>query len=397
VLRLVSVLGLLTFLFLAWLLSENRKRINWRLVLWALGLQFALGLLFLRTGLRDPVFQGMNAVVTVLTNSTLEGARFVFGDLPDRIPLAFQVLPVIIFVAALSAMLYHVGVIQVIVRAIAWTMRRTLKTSGAETLGAALLIFIGIEATSAIRAYLANMTRSELATVQATFMATIAGSVMIIYATFGAEPGHLLSASLMSAPAAILISKILVPETGEPQTAGAGHVPLSVESHNILDAATRGTADGLKMALNVGAVLIVFVGLIYLFNVFSTAAVGLTLQEIFGYIFMPFAWLMGVPRQDAMTLGQLLGIKSVLNEFLAYDRLSGIIEAGEITPRTRMIATYALCGFANPGSVGIMIAGLDALIPERRGEVSALAGKAFIAGTLASFCTACIAGIILYE
>ena len=404
-LRFVSVFGLLTFLALAWALSENRKAINWRLVIWALGLQLAIGFLFLKTPVRDYVFDFMAGVVAVLTNSTLEGARFVFGDLPDQIPVAFQVLPVIIFVAALSAMLYHVGIIQILVRGIAAIMRRTLKTSGAETLGAALLIFVGIEAVAAIRAYLTGMTRSELAAIMSTFMATIAGSVMIIYANFGAEPGHLLTASLMSAPAALLISKMLVPETETPQTAGAGHVPLPIESHNLLDAATRGTADGLKMALSVGATLLVFVGLVYLFNLFLGAITSpfmadpLTFQQLMGYIFRPFAYLMGVPSTDTAAVAELLGTKSVLNEFLGYAALQGMNADAStaLSPRATMIATYALCGFANPGSIGIMIAGLDALAPDRRKDVTSMSIKAYIAGTIACFMTACVAGIMLYD
>lgn len=404
-LRFVSLFGLFAFIALAWALSENRKAINWRLVGWALGLQVTIGFFFLRTPIRDSVFSVMSGVVTVLTNSTLEGARFVFGELPDQIPVGFQVLPVIIFVSALSAMLYHAGIIQILVRAIAAIMQRTLKTSGAETLGAALLIFVGIEAVSAIRAYLKDMTRSELAAIMSTFMATIAGSVMIVYASFGAEPGHLLTASLMSAPAALLISKMLVPETETPQTAGAGHIPLPAESHNLIDAAARGTADGLRMALSVGASLIVFVGLVYLLNLLLGGITGsflaepLTFQRLLGYVFWPFAYLMGVPAVDTAAVGQLLGTKSVLNEFLGYAALQGMNSdtTTALSPRGTMIATYALCGFSNPGSIGIMIAGLDALVPERRKDVTAMSVKAFIAGTLACFMTACIAGFMLYE
>lgn len=403
--RFVSLLGLFIFIAIAWALSENRKAIDWRLVAWALGLQILIGLLFLRTGVRGAVFAGMQTVVQVLTNSTLEGARFVFGDLPNQVPIAFQVLPVIIFVSALSAMLYHIGVIQILVRGVAGVMRRTLKTSGAETLGAALLIFVGIEAVSAIRAYLKNMTRSELMAVMATFMATIAGSVMIIYASMGAEPGHLLTASLMSAPAALLVAKMMVPETGEPQTTGAARVNLPVESKNILDAATRGTADGLRMALSVGATLLVFVALVYLLNLILGAATGwfmaepLTFERLLSYVFYPFAYIMGVPPSDVSSVAQLLGTKSVLNEFLAYASMQGMNAdtATTLSPRGTMIATYALCGFANPGSIGIMIAGLDALAPDRRKDVTSMAFKAYIAGTIGCFMTACVAGVLLYE
>ena len=395
--RLISFLGLFVFLFVAWLLSENRWRVNWRLVIWGLGLQFLFAIAFLWTPLKGPVFRGMSKVVDVLTESTLEGANFVFGtELPQTVTLAFQVLPVIIFVSALSAILYHLRVIQVAVRSIAWLMRRTLKTSGAETLGAALLIFVGIEASSAIRTYLRNMTRSELCTVMTTFMATIAGSVMVIYAKMGAQAGHLLAASIMSAPAAIVISKIMVPETTAPETAGDVSIELDVESHNLLDAAARGTSVGLQMALNVGAMLIVFIGLVHLLDMLLNVTVGTSFETIMSYVFYPFAFLMGVPGGDVSQVAQLLGTKTVINEFLAYVDLQAAIQHNVLQPRSIMIATYALCGFANPGSIGIMIAGLDTLIPERRVEVSALSIKAFIGGTLACFITASIAGALLY-
>lgn len=393
-LRLVSFAGLIVFVLMAWALSEDRRRLNLRLMCWALGLQFAIALLFIRTPLKGPVFTGMAKIVTILTDSTLAGAGFVFGSLATEVPFAFQVLPVIIFVSALSAILYHLRVIPAVVHAIAWLMRRTLKTSGAETLGAALLIFIGIESAAAIRAYLRGMTRSELNTVMTTFMATIAGSVMIIYAGMGAEAGHLLAASLMSAPAAILVSKLMVPETATPETAGTARVTISVESRNAIDAAAQGTGTGLNMALNVGAMLIVFLGLVHLLNLFIGAVLGTSFQQIIGWCFMPFAVLMGVAPAEAAEVGQLLGIKTVLNEFLAYQGLSDQIAAGTLSPRAVTIATYALCGFANPGSMGIAIAGLDALIPERRAEVSTLALRAFAGGTLACFMTACIAGIL---
>jgi CNT family concentrative nucleoside transporter len=393
-LRLLSVAGLVVMMAIAWGLSENRKAINWRLIAWALGLQLLLGVILLVTGLREPLFHLMRVVVNVLNESTLAGATFVFGeDLPSEVALAFQVLPVIIFVSALSAILYYVRIIPVVVRGIAWLMRRTMKTSGAETLGAALLIFIGIEGVSAIRGYLAGLTRSELCTIMTTFMATIAGSVLVIYGTvYGAEPGHLATASFMSAPAAILISKLLVPETDEPATAGEGRIELEVSSANVLDAATQGTADGLKMALNVGAILIVFVGLVHLINM-GFGLFNTSFQEVAGWFFAPFAFVMGVPWGESLQVGQLLGTKSILNEFLAYSALSEQMDT--LSPRAVTLATYALCGFANPGSIGIAIAGLDALVPERRRDVSSLGWKSYIGGTLACFMTACVAGMLV--
>ena len=414
-LRMVSALGLVILIALAWALSEKRSRIGWRLVVMGLALQFAIGIVLLIVPvIRDTVFAGMGGVVNLLTDSTRAGAKVIFGQLADSVeiptgggpgseggvftlaaPFAFTVLPVIIFVSALAAILHHLHVIQFFVGATSWLMRRSLRTSGAETLGAALLIFLGIEAVSAIRGYLARMTRSELCTIMTTFMATIAGSVMIIYATFGAEPGHLLIASLMSAPAAILFAKMLVPETEQPETSGDQRVHVQIDSFNVIDAAAQGTATGLNMALSVGAMVIVFVALIHMLNLFLSWGIGVTFTDLMAYAFYPFALVMGVPKADAWTVAQLLGTKSVINEFVAYLDLQAAIQAGALSPRSITIATYALCGFANPGSIGIAIAGLDALIPERRREVTGLAWKSFVGGTLACFATACVAGILV--
>ncbi len=414
-LRLMSALGLAVFIALAWCMSENRRKIDWRLVVWAIALQFAVGVVMLHTPLERYVFAGMRAAVDLLTASTLEGARFVFGSLTqpvtfakDAVPgsegeftinalFAFQVLPVIIFVSAISAILHHLRIIEFVVRGIAWAMRRTLRTSGAETFTAGLLIFMGIESVTAIRGYLSHLTRSELLTVMTTFMATIAGSVMVVYSTFGAEPGHLLTASLMSAPAAILIAKIMAPETGEPDTRTGKSMVYRVETHNIFDAATRGTADGLNIALHVGAMVMVFIGLVYLLNTTLAAVSGYTFMDVMGFLFWPFAWLMGVPTSDVTALAKLLGTKTVLNEFIAYLDLRTAIAEHTLSPRTVTIATYALCGFANPGSVGIMIAGLSALVPERRAEVTQLSLRALVGGTLACFITACVAGVLIAE
>ncbi len=400
-LRLISALGLLVMIAIAFALSENRKAISWRLVGWGLALQFAVGVLVLMTPLRGALFPKAQAAVQVLTDATVKGASFVFGNLPTNPNIgaffAFQVLPVIIFVSALSAVLHHLHIIQTIVGGIAWVMRRTLKTSGAETFCAALMIFLGIEATTAVRAYVAKMTRSELCVIMTTYMATIAGSVMVLYSTFGAEAGHLLTASLMSAPAAILLAKMLVPETTVPETAGNARISAPVETHNIIDAAAQGTAQGLQMALHVGATVLVFVGLVYLLDLVFQSITGLGFVETLSFLFRPFAWMLGIPSADVPEVARLLGTKTVLNEMFAYLDLQTMIEQGEISKRSVTIATYALCGFANPGSVGITLAGLDALAPERRGDVARLSVKAFIGGALASLMTACIAGIILYE
>lgn len=401
-LRLMSFAGLLALIALAWALSENRSKIPWRLVAWGVALQFAMGLLILQTPVKGVLFSAMDKAVGVLTNSATEGAAFVFGSLaraPEQYGthFAFRVLPVIIFVSAISSILFHYRVIPAAVSAIAWIMRRTLKTSGAETFAAALLIFLGIESATAIRAYLRDMTRSELCTIMTTFMATIAGSVMVTYATFGAEPGHLLTASLMSAPAAIVIAKMMVPELGKPQTSGDVPVRIEVETRNAIDAATQGAAQGLTMALQVGAMVIVFVGLVYLLDMLTQTITGKSFVELLSYLFWPFAYLMGVPPDDVPAVSQLLGKKTALNEFLAYLDLKELLAQNTLSPRARTIVTYALCGFSNPGSMAIAIAALDALVPERRIDISQLAFKSFIGGTLACFMTACIAGVLVYE
>ena len=405
-------------LAIAWLLSEHRAAPRLRLLLWAVGLQFALGLLVLRTPFGAPFFDGVRQGFELITSASREGARFLFGNLTDFFLLesalvpgagglervegyaisavvAFQVLPTIIFVGALSAVLQHLGVVQFLVGAIAKLMRRTLRTSGAETFAAALLIFLGIEGVSALGGYVAKMTRSELFTIMTCFLATIAASVMAAYVSFGAVPGHLLAASLISAPAGILIAKLMVPERETPATSGDTVIVLPRESHNVFDAASRGASLGLAMALNVGAMLIVFVGFIYLADLATEALTGLTLTTLLGWAFRPFAFLLGVPWADIPKVGELLAAKTVFNEFIAYSNMQPLIAEQAISPRSITIATYALCGFANPGSLGIMIGALSAMVPERRGDVAQMAFRALIAGTLAAFTTACVAGILV--
>ncbi len=414
----MSLVGLFVIVGLAWLMSENKKAIAWRLVFWGMGLQLALGLLILRTPVGIPFFLAVKMGFDVVTNSAEAGAQFLFGNLTQFFMLngamtpgphgletqdiftinavvAFKVLPVIIFVSGLAAILQHLRVIQVVVKAMSWLMRRTLKTSGAETFATSLLVFLGIESLSAVNNYMKNMTRSELFTLMTAFLATIAASVMVAYASFGAEPGHLLAASLMSAPAAIAMSKILVPETETPETAGTADINMPVESHNVFDAASRGASLGLTMALQVGALLIVFVGLIFLLDLISVSISGVTLTALLSWLFRPFALILGIPFQDVTAVSQLLATKSIFNEFLAYEQLQSFIQAGSIQPRSITIATYALCGFANPGSLGIMIGAMSGIIPERRELIARLSMRAFVAGTLACFTTACVAGILM--
>lgn len=411
VLRGISLAGLAAMVALAWGLSENRRAVRWRIVGWGLGLQVVLGVLVLKTRAGQAFFEYVKQAFLIVTDASMAGAGMVFGGLTRDLVvdvggeeitrvgfgLAFTVLPVIIFVSTLGAILYHFRVTQAVVKVMAWLMRRTFQTSGAETVGVSLLVFLGIESMSTLKDYLRSMTRSELHTLMTAFMATIAASVMVAYASFGAEPGHLLAASLMSAPAAILMSKLLVPETGEPVTRGDVHVRLEVESRNVFDAAARGTSEGLQMALSVGATLISFVGLIYLLNLAFASTIGWSFTEIVGVCFRPFAWLMGVTPGDVAAVGNLLGTKTVLNEFLAYLDLRALIEEGAISARSKMIATYALCGFANPGSVGIAIVALIGLVPERREDIVQLGFRSLIGGTLACFATACVAGVLLND
>jgi CNT family concentrative nucleoside transporter len=328
-----------------------------------------------------------------------EGAAFLFGQLTKDpsygAVVAFRVLPIIVFVASLSAVLYHLGVIQAVVRAMAWVMQRTMKTSGAESLSAALFVFMGIESVTAIGQYIARMTRSELFIVMTAFLATIATSVMAVYVGYGAAAGHLLAASLMSAPAAVVIAKIMIPETEQPLTAGRVEFRPEIGTVNVIDAAATGARDGVNLAITIGAMLLAFVALIALVNlVLQWATGGHTLQEMLGWCFSPFAIVMGVPKGDWLHVGQLLGWKTVLNEFYAYERMHVMITAGELSPRAVTISTYALCGFANFGSLAILIGGIGGVAPNRRADVVSLSIKALIGGTLAAFMTACYAGIL---
>ncbi|MFA7693628.1 MAG: nucleoside transporter C-terminal domain-containing protein [Candidatus Hydrogenedentales bacterium] len=420
-LRMLSLLGLFVMIVVALLFSENRRIVSFRIIFWGLGLQLILAVLVLHTALGRWLFQGVNGVFNVISDASTEGASFVFGNLSRLFVLeqvmtpgadgqmvveesfvvnalfAFNVLPVIIFVAGVAAILQHLGVIQAVVRAMAWLMRRSLKTSGAESFGAALLVFTGIESMSALGGYLQRMTRSELFTIMTAFLATIAASVMVAYANFGAEPGHLLTASLMSAPAAILLAKLLVPEQEIPETLSEDHISVEVDSRNIFDAATRGASIGLNMALHVAAMLIVFVGLIYLADRFSLWLTGYAANTVLGYCFRPFAVIMGVPFSEVGIVAELLATKSIFNEFIAYQNMQQLIADGLLSKRSVTITTYALCGFANPGSLGILIGGIAALAPERRAEIASMSWRAFLGGTLASFMTACVAGMLVFE
>jgi len=397
--RFIGLAGLLVFAGIAWALCSDRRAISWRLVAWGVGLQFLFAIIILKTGPGLLVFDFARVVMTGILNFTDIGSRFLFGNLISDYNigaiLAFKVLPVIIFVSSLMSILFYLGVIQVVVRGLSWVMERTMKASGAEALLSAMFVFMGIEATTGVKGYIRRMTPSELFTAMAAFMSTIAGSVMAVYVSFGASAGHLLAASVMSAPAAILISKLILPESRKKEVhdVEAKEALKSVDV-NIIEAAANGAADGLKLAATIGAMLLAFVALIGMTDHFL-GYLNTSFEEISGYLFMPFAFLMGVPWEDCTKVGQLLGIKVVFNEFISYQKMQGMIASGALQPRSVAIATYALCSFANFGSIAILIGGIGSIAPERKKEIARMSLKALVAGVLASFMTAAIAGLLL--
>ncbi len=385
-------------------LSTKRSAIKWRPVLIGTLLQILLGVLVLKTRGGRAVFEMAKNIVNQITSYTNEGSAFLFGPLATDGNLgyifAIQVLPTIIFVGCVTGILYHLGIMQKIVQGFAWVMMRLLNTSGAESLSAAANIFVGqTEAPLIVKPYIGRMTNSELTALMSGGFATIAGGVLIAYAGMGIDAGHLLAASVMSAPAALVCAKIMVPETKQSETAGTVKADFEKTTVNVIDAATTGASDGLKLALNVGAMLLAFVALIAMLNGLIGWVGGwfgieaLSFQQILGWLFSPLAWLLGIPWQDAFSAGVLLGEKTVLNEFVAYAHLQEQMEA--LSPRTTTILTYALCGFANLSSIAIQIGGIGALAPERRHDLARLGIRALIAGTLACFMTACVAGIFL--
>ena len=407
-----SLTGLLVILSIVYVCSTDRAAIDRKTVAWGLSLQIVFALLVLKTTPGQRLFALLGRGISLLLDFGNVGAAFVFGPLGDKevwpkimttvlgaegaqyaVLFAFQVLPTIIFVAALFAILYYLGVMQFVVRLFAVAMRRFMKASGAETLNVAASIFMGqTEAPLTIRPYLSGMTTSELMTVMTAGMAHISGGIMAAYILFGIEAQHLLTAVIMTAPGTLMMAKIFVPETGVPRTSGVVKLEAERTDVNIIDAAGRGTSEGLALALNVGAMLISFLALIALTNAILGLA-GLSLQQIFGWVFAPLAWSMGVPWQDAPTIGNLLGTRMVLNEFVAYSQLGPLKES--LDPRSFTIATYALCGFANLSSIGIQIGGIGALAPDRRHDLARLGLRAMFAGTLANFVTATIAGFLL--
>jgi len=424
--RLTSLLGLLTMILLAWLLSTDRWRINWRVVIGGLALQFIFALFILRTEPGEWLFMATGTAFQAAIRHVDAGSGFIFGinarpsdtNMPAQLALlrtfAFGVLPTIVFFSSLMSVLYYLGIMQWLVAVIARIMQVTLRTSGAESLSTAANIFVGqTEAPLVIRPYVADMTRSELNAVMVGGFATIAGGVMAAYVAMGIDAGHLMTASVISAPAALLIAKLMVPERESPKTLGRVQVTVADESINLIEAAAVGAADGMKLAINVAAMMIAFLAFLSLANgmlgwlgLQAEAWLGWesgsawSLEAVFGVAFFPFAWIMGVPSDDCLRAGELLGIKMVANEFIAYDLLGRwALDTGAAAPhpRTTLILTYALAGFANFGSIGIQIGGIGSLAPGRRSDLAQLGLRAMIGGTLASFMTACVAGILIDE
>jgi CNT family concentrative nucleoside transporter len=407
--RFTGVLGILAVLLAAWLGSTERRHIRWRTVMWGLSLQIVFAFLVLRFDFGQRAMFWAGGVVTKMLSATTAGTSVLFGKLgtPDTSLgsiFAFQVLPTIIFISAFFAVLYHIGVMQIIIRALAWIMLKTMRISGAESMNVAASIFMGqTEAPLTIRPFLSKATRSELMTIMTSGMAHVSGGIMAMYISQGIEARHLLSAVIMTSPGTIVMAKMLVPETEVPATEGKVVIPKDEEhkDENLIGAIARGTIDGGKLALNVAIMLISFLALVALLDMllgWVHMHAGLhwvpgSLGEILGYVFWPVAWLIGVPAQDCSLIGNLLGTRMALNEVIAYIALGA--HKTMITPRAFTIATFALCGFANLGSIGMQIGGIGALVPERRNDLARLGVRAMLAGTMANLISASIAGIFL--
>ena len=410
--RLQPLIGLVLIAAIAYALSTNRKAIKVRTMAWGFGLQFLFALIVLKTSVGQTVFEVLGEKIRGLLAFSAVGSSFVFGPIGNQpvwaqimnkvlgpegaqygVIFAFQIAPTIIFIAALFAILYYFGIMQIVVRLFALVMNKVMGASGAESLNVAASIFMGqTEAPLTIRPYLPRMTQSELMTVMTSGMAHISGGIMAAYIAFGIEPKHLLTAVIMTAPGTLMMSKLFVPETETPETMGTVRLKVERTDVNVIDAIGRGTGEGLHLALNVGAMLISFLALVALLNGILGLA-GLSMQQIFGWVFAPIAWSLGVPWRDAPTIGNLLGTRMVLNEFVAYSQLGPLKSV--LDPKSFTIATYALCGFANFSSIGIQIGGIGALAPERRHDLARLGLRAMLAGTFANFLTATIAGMLL--
>ena len=414
--RFTGILGILAVLLAAWLGSTNRRHIRWRTVAWGLGLQFCFAFLVLRFDYGQRAMAWAGGVVNNMLSATFAGTQILFGQLglpnsgafgkliapSSGAIFAFQVLPTIIFISAFFAVLYHIGLMQIIIRGMAWVMLKTMRISGAESMNVAASIFMGqTEAPLTIRPFLSKATRSELMVIMTSGMAHVSGGIMAMYISQGVEARHLLSAVIMTSPGTILVAKMLVPETEVPATEGRVVIPRDElhKEENLIGAIARGTIDGGKLAMNVAIMLISFLALVALLDMLLTWIHGGipwvpgSLGQILGYVFAPVAWLIGVPWHDCMAIGNLLGTRMALNEVIAYIALGA--EKATLAPRSFTIATFALCGFANLGSIGMQIGGIGALVPERRNDLARLGVRAMLAGTMANLISASIAGMFL--
>ena len=403
---LLGILGLFTLLSIALLLSENRSAINLKTVLYGLIFQLIFALFILKTPFGAPIFSFLDKSINILIGFSSSGSDFLFksyidgvGFHPGLINFAFSTLPTIIFFSSLVAVLYHFGILQSIIKFIARRMQLTLGTSGSETLSVAGNIFLGqTESPLMVRPFVSKMTKSELMAVMTGGFATVSGGVLAIYVSWLTEiqgiAGHLLAASVMSAPAALVVAKIIYPETEESQTMGDVNVNIEQTNINAMEALSNGATDGLKLAANIAAMLIAFISFVAMVNYFLSFG-GTSMEEIFGVIFRPLAWTMGVPWNEAQLVGMLMGKKIVLTELVAYGDLQNLIRDGMISERSAIISTYALCGFSNFASIGIQLGGIGAMAPERKKDLAKLVTKAMFGGAIASWLTATIAGLLL--
>jgi CNT family concentrative nucleoside transporter len=402
--RFVGLLGMATMLGLAYLFSTDRKAIRLKTVLWGLGLQLSFAFFVLRFEIGRRIFEIAGYFVNRLLSFSYVGSEFVLGEIGKKasafgFSFAFQVLPTVIFIAAFFAVLYHIGVMQLLVRAAAWVMTVIMGASGAESLNVAASIFMGqTEAPLTIRPFLNKLTKSELMCVMTSGMAHVSGGIMAAYIAFGIEAKHLLTAVIMTAPGTLLMAKMLVPETEKPLTAGRVEMPPMEKEPNVLGALSRGTTDGLHLALNIAAVLITFIAMLALVNSMMgwvhlhIVWFPSSLQQIFGWVFAPVAWLIGIPWRDCVNVGNLLGTRMVVNELVAFQQLSSV--KALLDPRSFTIATFALCGFANFSSIGIQIGGIGALAPDQRRQLAKFGIRAMLAGTMANLMSASIVGML---
>ena len=403
---LLGILGLFTLLFIAFLLSEKKYSINIKTVVYGLAFQLIFALFILKTPFGAPIFSFLDESINILIGFSSSGSDFLFksyvdgvGFHPGLINFAFSTLPTIIFFSSLVAVLYHFGILQAIIKFIARRMQLTLGTSGSETLSVAGNIFLGqTESPLMVRPFVGKMTKSELMAVMTGGFATVSGGVLAIYVSWLTDiqgiAGHLLAASVMSAPAALVVAKIIYPETEESQTMGDVNVNIEQTNINAMEALSNGATDGLKLAANIAAMLIAFISFVAMVNYFLSFA-GTSMEEIFGIIFRPLAWTMGVPWNEAQIVGMLMGKKIVLTELVAYGDLQNLIRDGMISERSAIISTYALCGFSNFASIGIQLGGIGAMAPERKKDLAKLVTKAMFGGAIASWLTATIAGLLL--